>query len=272
MVGCGSGDAVSGGTEASKISESTETSSEPDESQTNEQITITQSPDKYTWYMQNYVGRNLASCGYTSLGGDRNDEYGDGYIKLCLVNADGSYIDIEDDDDLKQYVVVAQSVEPNTEFKYEYETDEDGEEYSNLIQWQSIEQIDLLVKKIDEDLSDDAPELVEIEAAPDQYSAYIRNYVGKNLSMVGYSSLGGDRMDQYGQAYVELLLVADDGTYIDVEDEEAIKEYYVTGQDVAPNTLLTYTMEKDSEGNEYSNLIDSQSIEKITLYVSHLNN
>lgn len=70
-----------------------------------ESITIKNSPDKYTWYIKNYVGKNCASIGYTSMGGDRMDHYGAGYIELVMVTPDGAYIDIESDDDLKQYVI-----------------------------------------------------------------------------------------------------------------------------------------------------------------------
>ena len=34
---------------------------------TDESITIKNSPDKYTWYIKNYVGKNCASIGYTSM-------------------------------------------------------------------------------------------------------------------------------------------------------------------------------------------------------------
>ena len=85
---------------------------------TDESITIKNSPDKYTWYIKNYVGKNCASIGYTSMCGDRMDHYGAGYIELVMVAPDGAYIDIETDDDLKQYVVTAQSYAPNTELKY----------------------------------------------------------------------------------------------------------------------------------------------------------
>ena len=59
------------------------------------EVTIKTSPDKYTWYVKDYVGKNLASFGYTSLGGDRMDHYGEGYIELALINQSGKYIDIE---------------------------------------------------------------------------------------------------------------------------------------------------------------------------------
>ena len=57
-----------------------------------ESITIKNSPDKYTWYIKNYVGKNCASIGYASMGGDRMDHYGAGYIELVMVTPDGAYI------------------------------------------------------------------------------------------------------------------------------------------------------------------------------------
>ena len=44
----------------------------------------------------------------------------------------------------------------------------------------------------------------------------------------------------------------------------------VTRQDVAPNSVIRLTFMKDSKGNEYSNLVQSQSYESITLYVHKL--
>ena len=87
-----------------------------------ETVTIKPSPDKYTWYVQDYVGRNAASFGYTSLGGDRLDRYGSGYAEFTFVSEDGRYIDIEDEDELKQYVVIGQNIQPNTEMKLIFRT------------------------------------------------------------------------------------------------------------------------------------------------------
>ena len=64
-------------------------------------IEIKTSPDKYTWYVKNYVGKNLASVGYTSMGGDRMDSYGNGYIQLVLLTINGEYVDIESEEELK---------------------------------------------------------------------------------------------------------------------------------------------------------------------------
>ena len=64
--------------------------------------------------------------------------------------------------------------------------------------------------------------------------------------------------------------MADDGTYFDPEDTETMSQYVVTGQNVEPNTPITMTFAKDSEGKEYSNLVESQSVESITLNVSKI--
>ena len=60
-------------------------------------VAVNPSPDRYTWYIQDYVGRNAAGFGYTSLGGDRLEKYGAGYLEFIFVTEDGMYIDIEDE-------------------------------------------------------------------------------------------------------------------------------------------------------------------------------
>lgn len=110
-------------------------------------VDISGSPDKYTYYIRNYVGKNLGSIGYESLGGEFRDEYGDGSIKIDLVADDGSYIDPADKDMMKKYVVTAQSIEPNSEMKYTYQTDSDGNEYS-FTDTQTYDAITLNVKTI----------------------------------------------------------------------------------------------------------------------------
>ena len=57
-----------------------------------------------------------------------------------------------------------------------------------------------------------------------------------------------------------------DGAYIDIETDDDLKQYVVTGQSLAPNTELTYTFSTDSEGNEYS-FAKSQNIKEIELTV-----
>lgn len=235
-------------------------------------VAVDPSPDKYTWHVRDYVGRNAASFGYTSLGGGRLEEYGAGHLSIKFVAEDGMYIDIEDDDVLRQYVVTGQNIAPNTQMKLVFLTDSKGEEYSNLVDYQSVNEIDLTVRRIDGTLAGDpvAFDLTPIQPSPDKYTWYIRNYVGKNVASIGYTSLGGDLRDEYGHATIRFNLVSNDGAYIDPDDDDILRQYVVTGQDIAPNSKMTLVMMKDSKGEEYSNLVDTQSYENITLYVRKL--
>ena len=109
--------------------------------------------------------------------------------------------------------------------------------------------------------------MTAIKTAADRRTYYIRDYVGKNVANVGYTSLGGTRNDKYGAAYIQFVFVTDDGVYIDPSDEDQMKQYVVTGQDVAPNSEMKLIFMTNSKGEEYSNLIESQTYNKITLYV-----
>ena len=74
-------------------------------------------------------------------------------------------------------------------------------------------------------------------------------------------------MDHYGAGYIQFVITSDDGTFIDPQDTELLKNYVVTGQSVAPNTELTYVFDTDSKGNEYDTLVSSQNLEEIELMV-----
>ncbi len=111
---------------------------------------------------------------------------------------------------------------------------------------------------------------VEIPPSPDKYTCFIRNYVGKNLASFGYTSWGSDRMDHYGSAYLKLVLLTTDGSFMDVENEQQLSSYIVTAQDIQPTGKMQLVYRKDSDGNECSNLIDSQTYEKITLTLQKL--
>jgi hypothetical protein len=235
-------------------------------------VAVKSSPNKYTWYIQDYVGRNAASIGYTSLGGDRLERYGAGVLKFIFVTEDGTYLDYEDENRLKQYVVAEQSLKPNTEMKLTFQKDSKGREYDNLVDYQNIETIDLLVRRLDGKTNGEKvkAEMTAIKVSPDKYTWYMRNYVGRNVAAIGYTSLSGKRMDAYGEGYIKLNFIADNGAYIDPENAEQLRQYVVTRQDVAPNSVIRLTFMKDSKGNEYSNLVQSQSYESITLYVHKL--
>lgn len=228
-------------------------------------VEIKESPDKYTWYVNNYVGQNLASFGYTSMGGDRMDEYGEGLLKIIPVTEDGSYINIEKDKELAEYMVVAQDLEPNTEIKYIFEKDSKGKEYDNLIDSQNYEEIVLLCRKVNGDAPADPvkTDLTPIDPA-DRHNYPIRDYVGRNLMYCGYTSMGGDRMDEYDDVRIEFQFVTTDGSYVNPEKEKELKQYYVTAQSVSPNKVMKVKYEKRNGKEEYY-LIKSQSIEKVKL-------
>ena len=249
-----------------------------------ESVAIKASPDKYTWYVKNYVGMNAASVGYTSLDGMRRDAYGAGTLRVIFRTSDGSYVDYnpeaEEDSEAEEgekhkpdnpaqdYVVTGQSLAPNTEIKYTFQVDDEGEEYDNLVDTQTQEEIVLSVAKVG--TTEAAPSFTEIEPSPDKYTCYVKDYVGRNLATCGYESLAGTFNDWYGHGYIRFDITAEDGSYVDPTDSEALKSYVVTAQNVAPNTPIEMTFALDSNGEEYSNLVNTQSIESINLTVKKI--
>lgn len=97
---------------------------------------------------------------------------------------------------------------------------------------------------------------------------YVKDYFGQNLANVGYYSLGGDRLDEYGNQTVKLILCDVDGKHIDEENEKELSKYVVIGQDQKPNTeiVFRYQLGDDGIANPNDDFIESQSIEQITLY------
>lgn len=111
---------------------------------------------------------------------------------------------------------------------------------------------------------------IAIKASPDKYTWYIKNYVGKNCASIGDTYGDEKRIDEYGRGEVELIMVADDGSFVDPTDKESLRNYVVTGQSVAPNTELKLVFEKYSDGEESDYSIESQNIEEIELYVKRI--
>ena len=217
-------------------------------------------PDKYTQYIRDYTGKNLASVGYTALGGFIADMYGNGYVKLTPVTKTGKYIDPSDEELLKTYIVSKQDVKPNTVLKYSYYVDPTTNEESTIVTKQTISEILLYVKKVDYKKDFGDPIEIKLPKDADDTTWYIRNYVGKNLNNCGYNAIAGDRRESYGDATVILELVSDDGTFIDINDEESLKKYVVTEQSVEPNTELTFDV------GEYG-IVSNQSIQTMELHV-----
>ena len=231
-------------------------------------VQIKEAPDKYTAYIKDYVSRNCATVGYESMGGDRNDYVGKGYIHLVMITENGEYVGVTDEE-LKNYVVIAQSLSPNTEVKFTFQKNSDGEEYDNLIEWQNISEIVLKVKPAGSKDKTTEKGMTAINPDPDKYTSYVKDYVGRNLARCGYISMGGDFRDVYGESNIKLIIVPDDGSYFDLDDEnieELLKEYVVTGQSASPNTEIKFEFAKNSDGEEYS-WTSWQSREEIELYV-----
>ncbi|WP_242328334.1 hypothetical protein [Enterococcus avium] len=111
-------------------------------------INIKPSPDKYTHYIKNYVGRNAASCGSERLNGNMMDDYGKASIELVFISENGEQVTSEN---AKDYVVTNQYPEPNTEIKLTFDTDENGKEYENLVSESTINEIELTVKPLTKD-------------------------------------------------------------------------------------------------------------------------
>lgn len=227
---------------------------------------IKTSPDKYTWYVRDYQGMNLANAGYVSLGGGLLDSYGEENVKLVPVCVDGTYVDTSDEDALKEFSVVGQNVRPNTEIKLTFSKNEKGKEYDNLVSYSSIDDIVLLVKKVGgtETKSFDIP-LTEIASCPDAETRYTKDYVGRNLASAGYISLAGDLRDEYGKGNVKLVPVSNDGSFVDTDDVESLSQYYVVSQSVEPNTEIKFSFEK-----KYENLVKTQSVKQIELKVAKI--
>lgn len=128
----------------------------------------------------------------------------------------------------------------------------------------------LLVKKVSgESKASIKIPLQEIKPSPDRHLSYVKDYVGRNLRACGYISMGGELRCYYGHANVKLVPVATDGSFVDVSDPEALQQYYVTAQNVAPNSEIHFEFETNSAGEEY-NFTSSVSIPEIELTVERL--
>ncbi len=249
---------------AETVPGATETEPLP-ETEPHDFVEINISPDKYTWYMKDYYGKNLASFGYTAMGGFRADHYGDGYMHFAFLTPNGEYVDIQDQDDMSKWRVVGQSIAPNTEIKYIYGSEMDGTESESWVQYQTIDELVLALAPVGK--SAEAPVLTPILSSPGPHTEYVRDYVGRNLSQCGYVSMGGNLTQQYGTAYIRLIVNTSDGSLVDPQDKESLKNFVVVRQSVAPNSEIKLSFEKGSSGQELLDAVHDQNIEEIDLYV-----
>ena len=237
-------------------------------------VKIKSSDAPHIQYVKNYVGMNARQVGYTALDEMRHDRYGNGTLKIVFVTPDGSHIDLGsdendwDDSALQDWKVVSQNLDPNTEFTYTFTSDSDGEE-TTLVETQSINEIVLSLSKVGSSNNNSA-DLTEIKPATDKYTYFIKDYVGRNLADCGYLSLANTFNDSYGPTFIKFDLVSEDGAYVDPTDSSALTNYVVVSQNVAPNSELKLAYSTDSNGEEYSNLVSSKSIDSVALTVKKI--
>ena len=203
--------------------------------------TVKVSDDAHITYMKDYVGMNLANAAYEAPAGMMRIQYiaSDlmANIEVLASTPDGKPIE---EDDMKNYYIVAQSIKPNSVISTSYSI-KDGEE-SIYISHMSPSAIRFNVLPVGTEPSDNDLNITKVNVSEDANVEYIRDYRGLNLGMIGevYSSDNGVR-DEYGEADVILVPNSTDGSYIDPSDEENLKNFVVIGQDVAPNSKLTVT-------------------------------
>ena len=220
----------------------------------------------YTYEIRNYVGKNLASVG--EIYGDKLiDKYGCGKMNINIMTEDGVIIPIDDDKIKKKYTVIDQNIAEGSSATIVCLRDDNGKPYSSLVDYQSYDEILLYVSPIGE--TGYLPEYTVIEPTLDKHIYHIRDYTGRNAAAIG-ETYASECTDKYGPADLKIVFTSEDGSYIDTEDINVLKQYIVTGQDLEPNKELIIEYLTDNKGKEYGNLISSQNYEEINLKVRHL--
>lgn len=225
--------------------------------------TVKVSDDAHITYMKDYIGMNLANAAYWAPSGMMRIQYIASNmmanIEVLASTPDGKPIE---DDDMKNYYIVAQSIEPNSVISTSYSLD-DGEE-TKKVGHMTPSAIRFNVLPVGTEPTDEDLEITKINASEDTNVEYIRDYRGLNLGMIGesYGFDNGVRED-YSGATVMVIPNSSDGSYIDLSDEENLKNYVVIGQDVAPNSKMSVTYDEDNKR------ADDQTLSMI--YVSVVN-
>lgn len=223
--------------------------------------TVKVSDDAHITYMKDYVGMNLANAAYEAMSGAIRVQYMpdklSGSIKVLVSTPDGKSLS---PDDMKNYYIVAQSIEPNSVISTSYRLD-DGEE-TKYIGHTTPSAIRFNVVPVGTEPTDEDLNITKLNVSEDANAEYIRDYRGLNLGSIGeiYPGDNGVRED-YADTDVVLVPNSVDGSYIDPSDEENLKNYVIISQDVAPNSKITITYDED---NSYST---SQTISTINVSV-----
>ena len=216
----------------------------------------------FTYQIRDYVGKNLASIGRAKY-----DDYGQGHITLIFVTEDGMIIDPDDLEQKKEYVVSAQSIQPGTNITMVHSRNDRGEPERYSVNYQSYEEIVLYINKVDGPKFEPS-KVTEIKPTLDRHKYYVRDYIGRNAASFGRG--GTNVFDDYGAGHLKIMFMSEDREYIDVSDQNVLKQYIIVGQDLAVNTELVFDFEVDGDGVESDFLIKSQNYDEITLTVKRL--
>lgn len=215
--------------------------------------------DRVEVTVNDYVGLNLESCGYTSMGGDRRDYCADTNLLLVLVSTDGSYVNPNDKQQLREYRVVAQTPAAGTPFSIVTYGEEKNKGYEEII---------LFVTK-DAAGEDSIPTVESVNASPNRETHYLRDYTGRTLENVGYVAMNGNRYDTYGPDGLIQIVVLDANGQVAEIDDEHYEYYIVTDQNVAPNTELSFTYATDDDGDDEA-IDQSLKVLEITVEMSDI--
>ena len=219
----------------------------------------------HSYEIRNYIGKNVGAIG-KMYGKQLVDEYGDAEVNIVFFTEDGMLVLPDDDETKKNYVVVGQNINSGSKITVVNQRDSSGEIYDNLVDFQSVDEIILYIAPLNTTFE---PVVTEIKPTLDRHKYHIKDYVGRNAASFG-KCYGSDRVDSYNEAELKLVFSSEDGSYIDSSDLNVLKNYIIVSQDIAPNTELLLEYSKDSNGEEYDNLIDNQNYEEITFVVKEL--
>ena len=230
-----------------------------------ENVTTNESEGIFCYPIRNYAGKNAASIG--KIEDDYLiDEYGSGELRIVFVTENGLLIS-ENNEEKKKYVVVGQNIPAGSTLAEICDRGSDGKIFSSIISYQSYDEIILYVAPIGDSSYKPNPTL--ILPTLDMHKYHIKDYTGRNAAAFGKNN-DKERIDEYGACNVKIEFKTEDGSFVDNNDLNNLKQYIVTDQDVPANEELNLTYETDSQGHEFDVLIKSQSIEVITLTVKKI--
>jgi len=98
----------------------------------------------------------------------------------------------------------------------------------------------------------------------DRYTKHVKNYVGRNASSVGTLRMSGNFMESYGALDLLVVHITENGEAV---TEDNVADYRVVRQEPAPGTPISLEYKKNSEGEEYDNLLESSSIKELILHL-----